>query len=91
MPPLTQRSQVRLASLDSSAVMLKGYPNGLSQREVEVLRLITMGKTNRDIAEDLFISLNTVANHVRNILTKTNASNRAEAAAFAIRHNLMEK
>jgi DNA-binding CsgD family transcriptional regulator/tetratricopeptide (TPR) repeat protein len=89
MPPLIQRSQVRHSSMDASMVMSKSYPNGLSEREVEVLRLITLGKTNRDIAEDLFISLNTVANHVRNILTKTNASNRAEAAAFATRHNLV--
>jgi predicted ATPase len=60
----------------------------LSQREVEVLRLLAAGKSNRDIAEALYISLNTVATHVRNILTKTGTANRTEAAAYALRHGL---
>jgi DNA-binding NarL/FixJ family response regulator len=60
----------------------------LSQREVEVLRLLAAGKSNRDIAEALYISLNTVATHVRNILTKTGTTNRTEAAAYALRHGL---
>jgi DNA-binding CsgD family transcriptional regulator len=60
----------------------------LSQREVEVLRLLAAGKSNRDIAEALYISLNTVATHVRNILTKTGTANRTEAAAYAMRHGL---
>ena len=66
------------------------YPNGLTSREVEVLRLMSMGKSNRDIAEGLCVSPNTVANHVRNILTKTNTANRTEAAAYARRHSLLE-
>ena len=64
------------------------YPDGLSEREVEVLRLISLGKSNRVIAEDLFISANTVANHVRNILTKTGLANRTAAAAYAIHQSL---
>ena len=60
----------------------------LSQREVEVLRLLAAGRSNRDIAEALYISLNTVATHVRNILTKTGTANRTEAAAYAMRHGL---
>ena len=64
------------------------YAEDLSQREVEVLRLLAAGKSNRDIAEALCISLNTVATHVRNILTKTGAANRTEAAAYALRHGL---
>jgi len=67
------------------------YPAGLSRREVEVLRLVAAGKGNREIAERLFVSHNTVANHVRSILTKTNTANRTEAAAFAVRHSLLEK
>ncbi len=90
MPPLIERCEERLDLLAASAVATPAYPAGLSQREVEVLRLIAAGKSNREIAEELFISLNTVANHVRNILTKTATANRAEAAAFAIRFNLME-
>ena len=61
----------------------------LSQREVEVLRLLAAGKSNRDIADALCISLNTVATHVRNILTKTGTANRTEAAAYALRHGLL--
>jgi DNA-binding NarL/FixJ family response regulator len=67
------------------------YPCGLSQREVEVLRLIAAGKSNREIAETLYISINTVANHVRNILTKTTTANRTEAATFAIHQGLLEE
>jgi DNA-binding CsgD family transcriptional regulator len=65
------------------------YPAGLSQREVEVLRLVAAGKGNREIAERLFVSPNTVANHVRSILTKTNTANRTEAAAFAVQHKVL--
>ena len=62
---------------------------GLSSREVQVLRLVAAGKTNQEIATALFRSPNTVASHVRNILGKTQAANRAEASAFAVRHGLM--
>jgi len=64
------------------------YPDGLTQREVEVLRLASLGKTNQEIAEDLFISLRTVANHVTSILNKTGAANRTEAAVYTTRHGL---
>src|SRR5262249_13152638 len=64
-------------------------PGGLSAREVEVLRLIAAGKSNRDIATALFISPNTVLRHVSNIFTKIGAANRAEAAAFAATHQLL--
>ncbi len=67
------------------------YPAGLSAREVEVLRLVAAGKGNREIAEKLFVSHNTVANHVRSILTKTRTANRTEAAAFAVRNDLLAK
>ena len=65
------------------------YPAGLSEREVEVLRLIAAGASNRDIAETLVISLNTVARHVNHILAKTNTANRAEAAIYAVHHGLL--
>jgi DNA-binding CsgD family transcriptional regulator len=67
------------------------YPCGLTQREVEVLRLLAAGRSNHDIAKALFISANTVANHVRSILAKTTAANRTEAAAYALRHGLLEE
>ena len=65
-------------------------PAGLSPREVEVLRLVTQGKSNREIAEELVISERTVANHIASIFNKTGVENRAAAAAFAIRHELAE-
>ena len=55
--------------------------HGLSAREVEVLRLLAMGKSNAQIAEALVISPNTVNRHVSNIYAKTGAANRAEAAS----------
>jgi len=61
-------------------------PAGLSEREVQVLRLVATGKGNREIARELFVSPNTVANHVRNILGKTGTANRTQAAAYALRH-----
>jgi DNA-binding CsgD family transcriptional regulator len=67
------------------------YPAGLTEREVEVLRLVAAGKSNHEIARLLFRSRYTVANHVRNILTKTNAANRTEAAGFAMRHGLLKQ
>lgn len=66
------------------------YPDGLTAREVEVLRLIAIGRSNRDISMVLSISLNTVATHVRSILSKTGSANRTEAAAYAIREGLRD-
>ena len=60
----------------------------LTAREVAVLRLIAAGKTNREIGEQLCISLRTVATHITHIFNKTVVVNRAEAAAYAIRHGL---
>lgn len=65
-------------------------PDGLSRRELGVLQLLAAGHSNREIAARLFVSPNTVANHVRNILAKTDTSNRTEAAAYARRCNLIE-
>ena len=64
------------------------FPAGLSRREAEVLRLVADGKSNRRIAEDLFLSEKTVINHLTSIFAKTGADNRAAATAFAIRHGL---
>jgi DNA-binding NarL/FixJ family response regulator len=66
----------------------RGYPDGLSEREVEVLRLVAAGRSNQQIADQLVISLNTVARHVSNIFTKTGAANRTEASAYAHARNL---
>jgi DNA-binding CsgD family transcriptional regulator len=64
------------------------FPDGLTPREVEVLQLIALGRSNKDVSLVLSVSLNTVATHVRNILNKTHCANRTEAAAYAMRHGL---
>jgi pimeloyl-ACP methyl ester carboxylesterase/DNA-binding CsgD family transcriptional regulator len=64
------------------------YPDGLTPREAEVLRLVATGFSNREIAGELVLSERTVARHVTNIYDKTGASSRADATAYAIRHNL---
>ena len=62
---------------------------GLTERELEVLRLVATGKTNRSIAADLFLSEKTVARHVSNIFTKLGLSSRAAATAYAYEHDLV--
>ena len=61
----------------------------LSERELEVLRLLAAGKANADIARDLFLSPHTVRNHISSILSKLQIANRTEAAAYAIRSGLV--
>jgi two-component system NarL family response regulator len=62
----------------------------LTEREIEVLRLVARGMNNRDIAKELFISENTVKNHVRNILEKLQIHSRMEAVMVAVREKLIE-
>ncbi|MCL8024961.1 response regulator [Nocardioides bruguierae] len=62
----------------------------LTERELEVLRLVATGKNNREIAKDLFISENTVKNHVRNILEKLQLHSRMEAVMYAVREKLLD-
>jgi len=62
----------------------------LTDREMEVLRLVAKGLNNRDIAKQLFISENTVKNHVRNILEKLQLHSRMEAVVYAVREKLLE-
>lgn len=64
------------------------HPAGLSGREVEVIQLLALGRTNQQIADELYISLNTVTFHLRNIFAKARVSNRTEAAAFAFQAGL---
>lgn len=64
-------------------------PAGLSEREVEVLRLLALGLSNREIGDRLYISANTAANHVRRILMKTGAANRTQAAVYGAEHDVI--
>lgn len=72
----------------STSSPLTDLPEPLTEQEQRILALIAEGKTNREIAEDIFLSEKTVRNYVSNILGKLNLSNRAEAAAFAVRHGI---
>jgi two-component system NarL family response regulator len=65
-------------------------PPKLTDREMEVLRLVAQGLNNRDIAAQLFISENTVKNHIRNILEKLHLHSRMEAVVYAVREKLLE-
>jgi HD-GYP domain-containing protein (c-di-GMP phosphodiesterase class II)/DNA-binding CsgD family transcriptional regulator len=65
-------------------------PGGLTDREVEVLRLLARGDTNRGIGEELYISPKTVGRHVENIYAKIGVSTRAGAAVYAMEHRLLE-
>ena len=64
-------------------------PAGLTPREVEVLRLLALGLSNKAIAERLVISPKTVGNHVEHIYAKIDASTRATASLFAMQHGLL--
>ena len=66
-------------------------PDGLSEREVEVLRLVAAGHSNQRIADELFLSRYTVVRHVSNIFGKIGAGNRTEAAAYANRQGLVDE
>jgi DNA-binding NarL/FixJ family response regulator len=61
----------------------------LTERELEVLRLIAKGATNREIAEELVISEGTVKNHISNILVRLNVRDRTQAAIYARDHGLL--
>jgi ATP/maltotriose-dependent transcriptional regulator MalT len=82
-PDLTRLE--RLAALPDAAQA----GSGLSRRELEVLQLIARGRSNRQIAHDLFLSERTVARHVSNILTKLGLANRTAATNFAFEHGLV--
>jgi DNA-binding NarL/FixJ family response regulator len=79
--------------LDRVDALLPGPPtpaaHGLTARELEVLRLVAAGQTNREIAAALVISERTVARHLQNIFAKLPVSSRTAAGAFAFEHGLV--
>jgi len=89
MRPLMERVTTLQQRVEPLPGRAPEYPDRLSQREVEIIHLIALGRTNRGIAGELFISDRTVAQHVTSILNKTNSANRAEAATYAARHGLV--
>ena len=89
MHSLTRQVEALKQRQDPSLSKAPAYPGGLTPREVEVLKLVATGKTDREVAEGLLISLSTASTHVRNILNKTGTANRTEAAAYAVRNRLI--
>ncbi len=87
-PAVTQRvfQEVRKAAREEEASAFAE----LTQQEMHVLQLVSEGRTNRQIAEMLFLGEGTVRNYVSSILSKLNVRNRAEAAAYAVEHNLKD-
>jgi HD-GYP domain-containing protein (c-di-GMP phosphodiesterase class II) len=95
------RSEVKAGRLDGHAVdgvlraaghrvrRARGWPAGLTAREVEVLRLLARGLSKKQIAELLVITPRTAGSHVEHIYRKIDAANRAQASLFAMRHGLM--
>jgi DNA-binding CsgD family transcriptional regulator len=77
----------RLDALSGRADSVETH--GLSARELEVLRLLASGRTNRDIAAELVVSEHTIARHVQNIFAKLGVSSRTAATAFAFEHHLV--
>jgi DNA-binding CsgD family transcriptional regulator len=85
---LLTRADALATQLPSLGETRQTYPAGLSAREVEVLRLVAAGQSNREIGNALFLSENTVRVHVRHIFEKTRTDNRTAAAIFARDHGL---
>jgi two-component system, NarL family, response regulator DevR len=87
-PAVTQRvfQEVRRAVKEEESSAF----STLSQQEKHVLLLVSEGRTNREIAKALFLGEGTVRNYVSSILSKLGVSNRAEAAAYAVEHNLRD-
>ena len=67
-----------------------GPPDDLSEREVEVLRMIALGHTNAEIAERLYLSIRTVESHRAHIQQKLRRSSRADLVRYALEHGLVE-
>lgn len=87
-PAVTQKvfDRVRQAAREAKGTAFAP----LSDRELQVLALVAEGKTNKEIADQVFLSEKTVRNYVSSILAKLNLSNRAEAAAYAVTHHIGE-
>ena len=80
------KRHINIESLNVSESYIK--LNNLTKREYEVIRLISRGFNNKEIATELFISEKTVKNHVFNIFKKIKVTDRTQAALYAIKHNI---
>ena len=78
------------AQLAAAPVEAAGPPDGLTERELEILRLIGLGHTNTEIAERLYLSIRTVESHRAHIQQKTGRTSRSELVRYALDHGLVE-
>jgi two-component system NarL family response regulator len=90
-PSMASKLLTEFAAMSKRADERQQLPApSLTDREMEVLTLVARGMNNRDIAKELFISENTVKNHIRNILEKLHLHSRMEAVVYAVREKLLE-
>ena len=89
MRPLAERVADIQLRLQPRSEATPTYPDGLTQREVEVLRLIAQGKSNSQISQELVVAEGTTRRHVANIYQKIGVANRAEATRYALRESLL--
>jgi DNA-binding CsgD family transcriptional regulator len=89
--PTIARIDTLQSRLATPATPVPVYPDRLTTREVEVLRLIAAGQSNREIADALFLSIRTVERHIANIYLKIDTHSKAEATAYAFRNGLVDE
>jgi two-component system NarL family response regulator len=89
-PSMASKLLTEFTALARQAASKTTSPPRLTDRELQVLRLIATGMSNREIAGELTISENTVKNHVRNILEKLHLHSRVEAVMYALRENIID-
>ena len=89
MRPLMELVTQRQAEMETQRAAPANYPDGLTQREVEVLRLLAQGRSNSQISEELVVAEGTTRRHVANIYEKIGVANRAEATRYALREGLL--
>jgi pimeloyl-ACP methyl ester carboxylesterase len=87
--PFSERAETILGAIEEFLQEPEPRPEGLTPREVEVLRLVAAGRSNTEISAELVLSVRTVARHITNIYAKISAQNRSESTAFAIRNRLV--
>jgi DNA-binding NarL/FixJ family response regulator len=88
-PPLSEKLAEKFASLRKTEA--ESSPAGLTTREIEIVKLLAQGATNKDIANRLFIAQNTVKVHLKNILEKLHLRNRQQLVAYAVQEGLVPK
>ena len=88
LKPLAERASSNLDRVQALPAT-STHPAGLSEREVEVLRLLAAGNSNRLMAAELVLSVRTVERHIANIYSKTDSHSRADATAFAYTSGLI--